>query len=195
MSNIKQALNRLNLLNKPTNVVELVARETGKSEEEVHMILTIANQFTDMRMNKLQEMQEDIMNLVISVQKETQQYGNKQKITNLHLNDIKQAMDAKAEKVVSNAYQLDFEDILASANTTYEIFNAGVTQAKNKRAYSKEKAKIKNAIWRLLKMHLNDLYGTSKTLPQKDYQDYMYSDMHQYIKELSVATVRNYMRK
>ncbi|REH90214.1 hypothetical protein DOS79_09200 [Staphylococcus felis] len=159
------------------------------------MILTIANQFTDMRMNKLQEMQEDIMNLVISVQKETQQYGNKQKITNLHLNDIKQAMDAKAEKVVSNAYQLDFEDILASANTTYEIFNAGVTQTKNKRAYSKEKAKIKNAIWRLLKMHLNDLYGTSKTLPQKDYQDYMYSDMQQYIKELSVATVRNYMRK
>ncbi|MCQ9290668.1 hypothetical protein NQ016_03935 [Staphylococcus hyicus] len=193
MSNLLQSLNKMNLLNKPNDVAGLVAQKTGFARKDVETVLAIAKQIDSARYDHIKELQEDILAVAQTIQKETKEYGNRQKITNLHLSEIKKMMNDKSEKVLSNAYQLDFEDILANARTTDQIFNAGITQAKNKRAYNKEKTKIKSAMWRLLKLHLNDIYGTPKTLKQEDFQDYMFTDMQAYIKDLSVTTIRKYM--
>ncbi|WP_394274389.1 hypothetical protein, partial [Staphylococcus hyicus] len=105
MSNLLQSLNKMNLLNKPNDVAGLVAQKTGFARKDVETVLAIAKQIDSARYDHIKELQEDILAVAQTIQKETKEYGNRQKITNLHLSEIKKMMNDKSEKVLSNAYQ------------------------------------------------------------------------------------------
>ncbi|PTK51074.1 hypothetical protein BUZ43_00645 [Staphylococcus haemolyticus] len=187
--------------NNETNVINAIANRANTDENTVRIVLEASYQLTQNANDELMQKQEDLYNY-LKTQNQTNQsniqklanglneVNNKQKITNIHLKELQEEITNKAKKAAKGTNQMDSDDILFGNLTMEEVLKRQEDQAKETKHYKKIVAKYKRRIWYLIKLHMNDIYGTSKAKRKEDFQDYMFHEIQDYIKNISVYEVR-----
>lgn len=187
--------------NNETNVINAIANRANTDENTVRIVLEASYQLTQNANDELMQKQEDLYNYLKSQNQTNQsniqklanglnEVNNKQKITNIHLKELQEEITNKAKKAAKGTNQMDSDEILFGNLTMEEVLKRQENQGKETKHYKKVVAKYKRRIWYLIKLHMNDIYGTSKAKRKEDFQDYMFHEIQDYIKNISVYEVR-----
>lgn len=187
--------------NNEANIINAIAQQAQIDPAAVEKVLKVSYQLTEQTNTEIVEKQEDLRNTLIAENEQNQkrmekleeninQVNDKQKITNDHLKELQARITAKAKKAANGTNQLDSDDLLFGNLSMDELFRQQEKQALETKNFKKEVAKYKRRIWYLIKLHMNDIYDTSRSKRKEDFQDYMYSEMQDYIKDLGVFKIR-----
>lgn len=197
---ISVILNSRNKNNEST-IIHAIAQQSQIDPVAVEKVLKASYQITENANTEIIENQEDLYNTFLAenrinkrelaeLKKGLKQVNDKQKITNIHLSDIQKLIERKAEKAAKGTEQTNLDEIMFGNMTTEQLFNRQQETVVKTREYKKQLGVYKRRIWYLIKLHMNDVYGTSRSKRKEDFQDYMFTEIQDYVKELSVYEIR-----
>ena len=182
--------NPLNIFNKNVSVIQAVSNQTGVNPKDVRKVIEVFNQTTTVHseeyLNALQA-QGKKLNAIEKMQKE--EY-NRRTLNKLELNKLRKLVDEKARAALGNVNQLDFDDLITGKMTLDEYSEIQKQKAKNTREYNKKLRVYKNKIWKIVKYHLDDVYGIGVKRNIDAFNVYMIDEIQDKIQSLSVYEIR-----
>ncbi|MBK3922900.1 MULTISPECIES: hypothetical protein [Bacillota] len=182
--------NPLNIFNKNVSVIQAVSNQTGVNPKDVKKVMEAAYQMNMANSEEVVNVLQAHGKTINSLKEMHKEEYNRRSLNKLELNKLRKLVDEKARAALGNVNQLDFDDLITGKMTLDEYSEIQKQKAKNTREYNKKLRVYKNKIWKIVKYHLDDVYGIGVKRNIDAFNVYMIDEIQDKIQSLSVYEIR-----